>query len=92
MINSATMLNSVTVRDAMIPPNIDEFAEDMAGRPLISLIGLFSGYDNVPLSPESRDMTAIMTPLGLLRQTTILQGATNSVATFQRGGLQRCGG
>jgi hypothetical protein len=32
------------------------------------------------LAEAFRDMTAIMTPLGLLRQTTILQGATNSVS------------
>lgn len=29
---------------------------------------------------HDRDMTAISTPLGLLRSTRILQGATNSVA------------
>jgi hypothetical protein len=29
-------------------------------------------------------MSAIMTPRGLLRQTTLLQGATNSVAQFVR--------
>jgi hypothetical protein len=31
-----------------------------------------------------RDMTAIMTPLGLLRQTTVLQRGTNSVSQFSR--------
>ena len=34
------------------------------------------------LDVRSRDLTAFMTPLGLLRQTTLPQGATNSVAQF----------
>ena len=36
------------------------------------------------LHPKSRDLTAFFTPLGLLRNTTLLQGATNSVAQFVR--------
>jgi len=87
-INSAVHMNAVTLRDALIPPNVDEFAEDIAGRPLVSLVDIFSGYDNISSHPESRDMTAVMTPLGLLRQTTLLQGATNSPAQFIRGILK----
>jgi hypothetical protein len=83
-INSAVHMNRVTIRDALIPPNVDEFAEDVAGRPLVSLVDIFSGYDNITLHEESRDMTAVQTPLGLLRQTTLLQGATNSPAQFIR--------
>jgi len=36
------------------------------------------------LHPSSRDLTAFFTPLGLLRHTTLPQGATNSVAQFVR--------
>ena len=36
------------------------------------------------LYPNSRDLTAFFTPLGLLRHTTLPQGATNSVAQFVR--------
>ena len=60
-------MNAVTIRDALIPPNVDEFVERVAGRLLISLVDLFSGYDSVPLHLESRDITAVITPLGLLR-------------------------
>jgi transposase InsO family protein len=84
LINSATEMNSVTIRDAMLPPNADEFAEDLAGRPMSTLLDFLSGYDQITLHKNSRDMTAIQTPLGLLRQTTLLQGATNSVAQFVR--------
>ena len=84
LINAAMKLNSVTLRDANLPPSVDEFSEEFAGCTVASLIDFFSGYDQLVLAPESRDMTAFMTPLGLLRMTTPPQGATNSVAQFVR--------
>ncbi|KAJ5110888.1 hypothetical protein N7532_001423 [Penicillium argentinense] len=84
LVIAAMKLNSVTIRDANMPPNIDEFAEDFAGMQLCSVVDLFSGYDQITLDERCRDLTAIMTPLGLLRATTILQGAANSVPQCQR--------
>lgn len=83
LINATMLINQVTKRDTNIPPNADKFAEEFAGMAVTSLVDLFSGYDQIELHKEDRDMTAIQTPLGLLRQTTILQGAANSVAQFQ---------
>ena len=57
---------------------------EFAGCHCASLIDFFSGYDQLTLDPRSRDLTAFMTPLGLLRMTTPPQGATNSVAQFVR--------
>ena len=76
--------NKVTIRDLNIPPDVDGFAERFAGRSIYSLCDLFSGYDQFPLAPESRDLTAIQTPLGLYRMTVTPMGGTNSVAHFQR--------
>ena len=45
LINSAQRLNAVTIKDASLPPTVDEFSEEFAGYPLISLLDLFSGYD-----------------------------------------------
>ena len=84
LINAAMKLNSVTLRDANLPPSVDEFSEEFAGCAIASLIDFFSGYDQLVLALECRDMTAFMTPLGLLRMTTPPQGATNSVAQFVR--------
>lgn len=84
LINSATNINAVTIRDAMLPLNVNEFSEHVAGRPVCTLLDFLSGYDQITLHPASRDITAIQTPLGLLQQTTLLQGATNSVAQFVR--------
>lgn len=67
-----------------MPPSADEFSEEFAGCAISSLIDFFSGYDQVELDEESRDLTGFMTPLGLMRMTTLAQGATNSVAKFVR--------
>jgi len=67
LINSATILNGYTIRDAMLPPSADDFAEDVSGRPMCTLLDFLSGYDQIALHPLSRDLTAIQTPLGLLR-------------------------
>jgi len=63
---------------------VDGFAERFAGRAIYTLCDLFSRYDQFPLAPESRDLTAIQTPLGLYRMMVTLMGGTNSVAHFQR--------
>ncbi len=49
-----------------------------------SLIDLFSVYDQIELDKGSRDLTAFMRPLRLMRMTTLPQGATNSVLQFVR--------
>ena len=84
MINAAMEINRVTIRDANLPPTVDAFSEEFAGMHVTSLIDFFSGYDQVGLDKASRDITAFMSPLGLVRQTTLPQGATNSVAQFVR--------
>lgn len=82
LVNVAVELNRVTVRDANLPPSADEFSEEFAGCAISSLIDFFSGCDQVELDKESRDLTAFMTPLGLMRMTTLPQGATNSVVNL----------
>ena len=75
-------INRVTIRDANLPPCADEFSEEFAGCKVMSLVDFFSGYDQLELDIESRNLTAFATPLGLLRQTTVPMGGTNSVAQF----------
>ncbi|KAG8781506.1 hypothetical protein FRC15_008612 [Serendipita sp. 397] len=77
-------LNGVTIRDASVPPNIDEFVESFAGRACYSVLDVFSGYDQRTLHPDSRDLTSFMTPdRGAYRLTSLPQGFTNSVRVFQ---------
>ena len=84
LVNAVMKMNAVTVRDAYIPPSAEEFAAGFAGMKVGSVMDFYSGYDQVTLHPESRDMTGFQTPLGLLRMTTLPQGATNSVGQFCR--------
>lgn len=79
LINDAQTFNAFTARDAGVPPNVEEFAEEFAGMQVGSLVDLFSGYDQIELDQGSRDLTGFMTGLGLMRMTTLPQGATNSV-------------
>lgn len=75
-------LNRVTVRDADLPPYAGEFSEEFAGCEISSLIDFFSGHDQVELDEQSRDLTALVNPLVLMRMKILAQGATNLVAQF----------
>lgn len=63
-INSATNTNRVTIRDAKLPSNADEFSEKYAGKAIGAHLDLFSGYDQLPLDEKYSDITNIITPLG----------------------------
>ena len=73
-------VNKVTIRNAGIGQTISEFVEAFAERSIYSVGDLYSGYDQFQLAVESRDITTMRTPLGLVRMCTFSQGRTNSVA------------
>ncbi|GBG81454.1 hypothetical protein CBR_g32445 [Chara braunii] len=77
-------LNVVTVRDAGGLPNADALSEACAGRAIISLIDLYSDYDQFPVYPSDRPMTAMHAPRGLIHMNVAPQGWTNAVAMVQR--------
>ncbi|KAK4691592.1 hypothetical protein P7C70_g9318, partial [Phenoliferia sp. Uapishka_3] len=77
-------LNAVTIRDAGLPPVMEDFIEDFTGRACLGLMDVLGGFDQRVLAEASRDLTTFMTPLGPVRLTRLPQGATNSVAEFQR--------
>ncbi|KAL3688964.1 hypothetical protein R1sor_015273 [Riccia sorocarpa] len=75
--------NSVTIRNVGTGPIIDDVVDEFAGRAIYSVGDLYFGYDQFQLAVESRDLTTIRTPLGLMRMCTLPQCATNSVAHMQ---------
>ena len=77
-------LNRVTVRDANLPPSANKFSKEFAGYTISFFIDFFLDYDQVKLDEKSRDLTAFMTPLGLMQITILAQGATNLVVQFVR--------
>ena len=83
-INDVQPMNRVTIRDAGMPPAVDEFSEEFAGCPIASAIDFYSFYYQILLAMESRDLTAFLSPVGLVRMTRLPMGWTNSVAVSQR--------
>ena len=77
-------LNQVTIRDAGMLPVLDDFVEGFAGRECYTVFDLFWGFDARKIHQKSRDLTAFMTPLGLLQITSLPTGFTNSPAEFQK--------
>lgn len=63
--------NRVTIRNMGSGPIVDEVAEAFAGCAIYSSGDLFSGYDQFQLAHESRDLTTMKTPLGLVRMCTL---------------------
>ena len=45
LINTAIKMNEVTLKDANLPPLINEFSEEFTGYITASLVDFFSGYD-----------------------------------------------
>jgi hypothetical protein len=58
IVHNLQRLNSVTIRDAVLPPRIEEFVETMAGQTCYGLVDVMGGYDQRELHPLSRPMTA----------------------------------
>ena len=83
IVHDLQVLNGVTIRDAGLPPILDDFVEPFAGHQCYSVFDLYWGFDARKVHPTSRDLTAFLTPLGLLRITSLPTGFTNSPAEFQ---------
>ena len=84
LIHDMQAINSITIRDGCIPPNVDEIVDRASGNVVFCLLDAHSGYDQRNLDPKCRDLTGFITTYGLLRKTRSPQGGTNSVADFQR--------
>ena len=80
LIQDLLPMNKVMIQNFGAGPIVDEFAEAFAGRAIYSVEALYFGYHQFQLATDSRDITTMQTPIGLVRMCTLLQGATNSVA------------
>ena len=84
MINAAMNMNGVIIQDVNLSFNVEEFLKKFTKMCVAFLIDFFFGYDQVILTEKSRDLTAFMTFLNLLRMTRLSQSAINSVTQFVR--------
>ena len=56
----------MTIRDVNLPLYTNKFSKEFIGYKVISLVDFFSGYNQLELDIESRNLIAFITPLGLL--------------------------
>ncbi|MBW0577794.1 hypothetical protein O181_117509 [Austropuccinia psidii MF-1] len=76
-------LNKVTIKDAGLPPHIEEFVDAFSGRACYGLGDIMGWYDERELDISTSPLTTFETPLGRQQLTRLPQGATNSVAVYQ---------
>lgn len=76
-------LNAVSIRDAGLPPILDDFVEPFAGCQIYTVFDLYWGYDARKVALQSRDLTTFQSPIGPLRLTSLAMGYTNAITEFQ---------
>jgi hypothetical protein len=84
--NIAIKYNTITIRDTNLPPDIDKISEEFARYQITLLIDFYSGYNQIALYPNSRDITIFIISRDLIRYTILVQDITNSVVQFVRVG------
>ncbi len=77
-------LNLVTEPDVYPLPNMLDFSDRLSGCTVFSKIDLRKGYWQVPVRPEDRKKTAIITPFGLFQFRRMPFGLRNAGSSFQR--------
>ena len=77
-------LNNVTLFDAYPAPRIDELFDQLGDAEYISRLDMTKGYFQVPLSPQSQEKSAFVTPFGQFEFTVMPFGMKTSAATFLR--------
>ena len=77
-------LNAVTTPDPYFQPRIEEALEKLAAASLYTILDLASGFYQVPIAPEDKDKTTVISPYGKFRFKVMPFGLRNTPATFQR--------
>jgi hypothetical protein len=79
-----TNLNQACPKDPFPLPKIDQLVDATAGHNRMSFLDAFQGYHQIALSPEDREKTAFITPLGIYCFKVMSFGLKNAGATYQR--------
>ncbi|KAK3091449.1 hypothetical protein FSP39_019925 [Pinctada imbricata] len=77
-------LNEVTISDAYPVPRISDILEKVGNAKYLSRFDLTKGYWQVPLSEDTREKSAFVTPYGSYEFTVMPFGMKTSPATFIR--------
>ncbi|RVW72594.1 Transposon Ty3-I Gag-Pol polyprotein [Vitis vinifera] len=79
-----TNLNNACPKDSFPLPRIDQIVDSTSGQGMLSFLDAFSGYHQIPMSPDDEEKTAFITPHGLYCYKVMPFGLKNAGAT-QRG-------
>ena len=78
------LLNNKTEMDQYPLPHVQDFSFSLSGCSIFSKVDLFKAYHQIPMAPDAREKTAIITPFGLFEYLRMPFGLKNSAQTFQR--------
>ncbi|KAL0901247.1 hypothetical protein ABMA27_006539 [Loxostege sticticalis] len=77
-------LNRKTVKDKYPMPLIEDQIDKLQGHTVFTTLDLSQGYHQIPVSEESKHLTAFVTPDGHFEYNRMPFGLTNAPAVFQR--------
>ena len=76
-------VNEAVIRERHMIPKLDELLQDINGATVFSKIDLTSGYHQLQLCEESKNLTAFATHKGIYRYTRLIFGINNASEIFQ---------
>ena len=76
-------MNEQTVKDSHPLPNITATLNELAGARWFSSFDLVSGYYQIEVLPEDKEITAFVSPYGLFQYRRMPFGLSNAPSTFQ---------
>ncbi|RVX18077.1 Retrovirus-related Pol polyprotein from transposon 17.6 [Vitis vinifera] len=83
------LLNAGFIREVSYPdcfplPRIDQIVDSTSGQGMLSFLDAFSGYHQIPMSPDDEEKTAFITPHDLYCYKVMSFGLKNAGATYQK--------
>ena len=72
-------INKIIIRNANLSSNYEDFVKDFTDIIMSLLLDFYADYNQIKLNQRLKNITAFQTFLELLKITTILMRATNSV-------------
>jgi len=84
LVHDLQPLNAVVVKDAGLPPIVEQYAESFGARGYYGIFDLMVRFDQRALALQSQDLTTFQSPLSTLCLTSISMGYTNSMQIQHR--------